>query len=397
MVLDLRTIYAVCAAACLVLGCVQLLAYTTGRFERWPLWWGASNLLLGFGCFGVALRDIAPDFVSVGLANSLTLAGYVALLIAIRVFADERINFLYYGVFTVVGSLPAFLIFNDGASYLPRIGYFSAIFFCCDLAIMREGLRLVRREKLVSGWILVGLFAPTALIFAGRAVLALMGRLDGDSLFDRPGPDQWLALTAAVFICLRGITIVLMASERSRNKLIELAHHDPLTGAMNRSGLADAFGRLEVVQQVGTAASLSVFLIDIDHFKTLNDTHGHAVGDRILLLFVQAAKTQLRAGDIVARQGGDEFVVVLERTAIGDAVHIAERIRVAFHDAVQREADLDILPTLSIGVTEGRAGRDDLEALLQGADEAVYRAKRDGRDRVEVRAPMPEGAAAAAA
>ncbi len=143
-----------------------------GRFERWPLWWGASNLLLGFGCFGVALRDIAPDFVSVGLANSLTLAGYVALLIAIRVFADERINFLYYGVFVIVGSLPAFLIFDGGASYLPRIAYLSIIFCCCDLAIMREGLRLVRREKLVSGWILVGLFLPTALIFAGRAVLA---------------------------------------------------------------------------------------------------------------------------------------------------------------------------------------------------------------------------------
>jgi diguanylate cyclase (GGDEF)-like protein len=396
MVLDLRTIYVVCAVACLVLGCVQLLAYATGRFERWPLWWGASNLLLGFGCFGVALRDIAPDFVSVGLANSLTLAGYVALLIAIRVFADERINFLYYGVFVIVGSLPAFLIFDGGASYLPRIAYLSIIFCCCDLAIMREGLRLVRREKLVSGWILVGLFLPTALIFAGRAVLALMGRLDGDSLFDRGGPDQWLALTAAVFICLRGITIVLMASERSRNKLIELAHHDPLTGAMNRSGLADAFGRLEV-QPLATAASLSVFLIDIDHFKTLNDTHGHAVGDRILLLFVHAARAQLRAGDIVARQGGDEFVVVLERTAIGDSVHIAERIRAAFRDAVRREAGLDILPTLSIGITEGRAGRDGLETLLQEADEAVYRAKRDGRDRIEVRPPIPEGAAVAAA
>ncbi|AYG60487.1 GGDEF domain-containing protein [Rhizobium jaguaris] len=397
MVLDLRTIYVVCAVACLVLGCVQLLAYATGRFERWPLWWGISNLLLGFGSFGVALRDIVPDFVSVGPANSLTLAGYVALLIAIRVFAAERVNLLYYGVFIILASSPTFLVFSDGASYLLRIAYFSAIFCCCDVAIMRQGLRLVRREKLVSGWILVGLFAPTALIFAGRSTLALIGRLDGDGLFDKAGPDQWLALTAAVFICLRGITIVLMASERSRNKLIELAHHDPLTGAMNRSGLADAFGRLEAMQRAGTAAPLSVFLIDIDHFKTLNDTHGHAVGDRILLLFVQAARTQLGAGDIVARQGGDEFVVVLESTAIDAAVHIAERIRAAFHEAVQREAGLRVLPTLSIGITEGRAGRDGLGALLQGADEAVYRAKRDGRDRVEVRPPVPEDAAVEAA
>jgi len=164
MVLDLRTIYVVCGFACLVLGCVQLLAFATGRFERWPLWWGGSNVLLGLGSLGVALRDIAPDFITVGVANSLTLAGYIALLAAIKIFAGKHINLRGYAAVIAIGSLPLFLVFDDGASYLPRIAYLSFVFSFCDLAIMREGYRLVRRETLVSGWILVGLFAPTSLI-----------------------------------------------------------------------------------------------------------------------------------------------------------------------------------------------------------------------------------------
>lgn len=387
MVLDLRTIYVVCGFACLVLGCVQLLAFATGRFERWPLWWGGSNVLLGLGSLGVALRDIAPDFITVGVANSLTLAGYIALLAAIKIFAGKHINLRGYAAVIAIGSLPLFLVFDDGASYLPRIAYLSFVFSFCDLAIMREGYRLVRRETLVSGWILVGLFAPTSLIFAGRATLALLGRLGGDGLFDKPSGDQWLALTAAVFICLRGITIVLMASERNRNKLIELAHHDPLTGAMNRSGLASAYTRL------AGRLPVAVFLIDIDHFKTLNDSHGHAVGDRILSLFVQVAKSQLGVRGIVARQGGDEFVLVVEYTTADEAVRLAQRIRAAFADAMSRESDLQISPTLSIGIAEGR---NSLERLLERADEAVYRAKRNGRDRVEFQT-QPEEAVEKAA
>jgi diguanylate cyclase (GGDEF)-like protein len=187
-----------------------------------------------------------------------------------------------------------------------------------------------------------------------------------------------MGVAAVAFICLRGIVLVMMAAERTRNELIALVRTDPLTGALNRAGLDASFAVLP------KTISVCALVIDVDHFKTLNDTHGHAVGDRVLQLFVAAARAEIRADDIVVRQGGDEFVVLLPKADLPAAVSVANRIRGAFQALVQAEMGLDMCPTLSIGAAEGQVGADGHAALLQQADEAVYRSKRGGRDRVEV-------------
>ncbi|MEZ2128402.1 GGDEF domain-containing protein [Sinorhizobium sp. CB9] len=382
MILDMRTIYLVCAVTCLVLGALQLLAYATGRFERWPKWWGISNLLLGLGSLAIAMRGIGPDVVSVELGNIATLCGYIALLIAIRVFSGTRVSLAPYGLVAFVGSLPIVFTLNDPSAYLTRIAYLSGIFACCDIAVMLEGVRLAKREKLVSAWILVGLFAPTAVMFAGRAFLAAIGNLGGNDILDNAGGlHQWMAITAAVFVALRGITIVLMASERGRNMLLELAHHDPLTGVMNRMGLQQMLE--EHAAGHGASGKLVVILIDVDRFKALNDTHGHAAGDRILRVFAELARGQLGVGDILARQGGDEFVAVLKNVSLEEAAATAEGIRKSFEERIAA-ASLKVRPTLSIGVAEGDAGAEGLAAIMHKADEALYRSKREGRNRVEI-------------
>lgn len=390
MILDMRTIYLVCAVTCLVLGVLQLVAYATGRFERWPKWWGISNVLLGLGSLAVAMRGIAPDVVSVEIGNIATLCGYIALLIAIRVFSGTRVSLAPYGLVALVGSLPIVFTMSDPSAHLTRIAYLSGIFACCDVAVMLEGVRLARREKLVSAWILVGLFAPTAVMFAGRALLAATGNFGGKDVFDNAaGLHQWMAVTAAVFVALRGITIVLMASERGRSMLIELAHHDPLTGVMNRMGLQQM---LEEHAGHGAPGKLAAILIDVDHFKTLNDTHGHAAGDQILRVFAELARGQLRAGDILARQGGDEFVAVLKNVSLKEAAVTAEGIRKSFEERIAA-ANLKVQPTLSIGVAEGDVGGESLAAIMHRADEALYRSKREGRNRVEINYKAEKAAA----
>jgi diguanylate cyclase (GGDEF)-like protein len=387
MVLDLRTIYVVCALVCLVIGLLQVLAYATGAFERWSAWWGASNLLVGIGSLGIGLRDHIPNLLSVTLANVVTVVGYIALLVAVRLFSRRRLNRFFLAVATAAAVFPFLFLLGNPDAFNARIAFGSVVCATIDLAILVEGVRLARGERLASAWILVGLFLTTAVIFAGRAWLAATGKLSGDSLFAGGGVHQWLAVTASVFVALRGITIVLMASERNRNRLMELAHHDPLTGALNRSGLDAAFARLSAA-----ANPISALVIDIDHFKALNDTHGHAVGDRILCSFAAAARSQLAPQDILARQGGDEFVVILCRTALENAVEVAEGVRQAFHAALQYEVGLIVLPTLSIGVATARMGQDSLTDMLQWADEAVYRSKRGGRDRVEAYEPERDAA-----
>lgn len=376
MLLDLRTIYFIVAVSCFVLGILQLAAYATGRFERWPLWWGLSNLLVGVGSFLVALRNLVPTSVSIDGGNIVTIAGYMLMLFAVRVFSGRKLDQRSFWLAIFLVSVPVALFVSDPSAVSARLLYISVICCLCDLAVAREAISIVRREKLYSAALLVGLYACTAAIFAVRSILAATGEIGGPDPFGANVVHSWMAVSAVAFIMLRSMAMVLMAAERSRNQLMELAHHDPLTGALNRGGLAQHLPALG-------SQPVSLLIIDIDHFKQLNDRHGHAAGDDILRLFASVARGIMRSSDLLARQGGDEFLAVLKNISCEDAVAIAERIRLAFAAAVMQRPDLAIFPTLSIGVAARCENDRDFERLIHKADEALYRSKREGRNRVE--------------
>lgn len=382
VLLDLRTIYLAGALTCVILGFVQLSAYATGRFERWPLWWGLSNILIGLGLIGVGLRGSIPDIISIPLANTVSWTGYLLILFGVRSFAGRPARPLLYLLAIAAAAVPLFL-WNEPEGFAKRVVLIAVLVMVCDVLLVREGLLLWRREQLVSGAILAALFAPTVVLFAIRGYLAATGRL-GTEMFPTDTTSQWLTATGTAFLLLRGSALLLLAAERSRNRLVTIAQHDPLTGAMNRSGLERAM--TQIAEDAGRRPGrLTLLLIDIDHFKSLNDTHGHAAGDRILQLFAEAARSELRASDVLARHGGDEFVALLPHMSAKDAVPVANRIRAAFARALFDWDGAPLRqPTLSIGVAEGDAASDELETLLQHADEALYRSKRLGRDRVQV-------------
>lgn len=131
---------------------------------------------------------------------------------------------------------------------------------------------------------------------------------------------------------------------------------------------------------------VSLIVIDLDHFKAINDTHGHTMGDDVLRLFATTARDDLRTGDTLARYGGDEFVAMLPHTGGDEALALAERIRVAFANATGALVALAVQPTLSVGIATGSLADDTLDTILQRADEALYRSKREGRNRVRVAA-----------
>ncbi len=382
VLLDLRTIYLAGALTCVILGFVQLSAYATGRFERWPLWWGLSNVLIGLGLIGVGLRGVIPDILSIPLANTVSWTGYLLILFGVRSFARRPPRPLLYLLAVAAAAIPLFL-WNEPDGFAKRVVLVAVLVMTCDALLVREGLLLWRRERLVTGAILAALFAPTVVLFAIRGYLAATGQL-GTEMFPTDNTSQWLTATGTAFLLLRGSALLLLAAERNRNQLVAIAQHDPLTGAMNRSGLERAMARI-AADASKRPSRLTLLLIDIDHFKSLNDTHGHAAGDRILQLFAEAARSELRASDVLARHGGDEFVALLPHMPTKDAVRVANRIRAAFARALADWGGAPLRqPTLSIGVAEGDAAGDELETLLQHADEALYRSKRLGRDRVQV-------------
>jgi diguanylate cyclase (GGDEF)-like protein len=183
------------------------------------------------------------------------------------------------------------------------------------------------------------------------------------------------------------ITIVGRAYNRVREQLSSLVLTDSLTGCENRRGFDQALAR-EVARATRAGSDLSLLAIDVDHFKAVNDTHGHMAGDIVLREFGALLLRAARTGDIVARTGGEEFCIVLPDTSAAGALQLATRLCDGIR-AYHFESGLHNLRlTASIGVVsesglKGNA-RDNADKLKAHADEALYAAKRSGRDRVRV-------------
>ena len=159
------------------------------------------------------------------------------------------------------------------------------------------------------------------------------------------------------------------------------ATHDPLTGIWNRSAILDIVGR-EVHLAKRNRKPLSLALVDIDNFKLVNDTYGHAAGDTVLIEVVRRIQSALRHYDAVGRYGGEEFVVIMPGVNRRRAFKIAERLRIRVAENPYSVMKKRIAVTLSVGIAaEARPG--NMKSLLQSADEALYRAKESGRNRVE--------------
>jgi diguanylate cyclase (GGDEF)-like protein len=162
------------------------------------------------------------------------------------------------------------------------------------------------------------------------------------------------------------------------------ATRDPLTGALNRGAVCDVLGAA-LRRAAETREPISTLLIDIDHFKHINDEHGHPAGDEVLREVVRRLGKELRAGDRIGRYGGEEFVVVLPGCDAGAALTVAERLRCAMAGERFAWASGSLAVTASFGVSTWNEG-DSLESLLTRADQGLYEAKRSGRNRVALRA-----------
>jgi diguanylate cyclase (GGDEF)-like protein/PAS domain S-box-containing protein len=179
--------------------------------------------------------------------------------------------------------------------------------------------------------------------------------------------------------------------ESLNRRLREEALHDPLTGLHNRRFFEEAAAR-DVARAIRRGEALSIAMIDIDHFKAINDTHGHAAGDRVLRQIATILRAGVRASDLLCRFGGEEFVAVLAGASLEHACEIADQWRASIAASrIDSGAGATIGCTISIGVAQLSGDQaDTVELVLQRADGALYEAKRQGRDRVVgTEAPPP--------
>lgn len=238
------------------------------------------------------------------------------------------------------------------------------IIVICTLAVLRLALKGSREARIyLLGWV-----APMVLLLG--FILRFLG-VTPDSL--RPSPIL-LAYAAALESLVLGWGIAERAHQyrQARDEALYVAEHDALTGTLNR----DALGPLLDAATTGPGPSTLLYL-DVDHFKSINDRHGHGVGDQVLRRLAERCRGELRGVDALARLGGEEFVAVLSDLGLDEAERVAERIRVA----VAGDPAAIVPATVSIGVAVHAAG-ESVEAWMQRADQALYAAKQAGRNRV---------------
>lgn len=336
---------------------------------------------IGFWAVSLAMTFVAgtlfsttgklPVPVSTTLPSMmLYLAPYVSLLGTQRFFGAPS-NHLPWALLIGPAALTSMWFTYGDPDYGARLQLSSSVLVLLCAAHVRLMWRHGRHTLAgrIALAVLVCSGAVQALRFASTLVYPA-----GQNAMDASPQNVAYLVTFSFTIVLFAISHVLLVNDRLRSELEHAATHDSLTDAYTRRYMGEALQH-ELARCQRHNRVMSLMLMDIDHFKAVNDASGHLAGDRVLIEFVAKTNALLRADDLLGRYGGEEFVVLLPETPLEVAQVVAERVRAAMAGQPG--------PTVSIGVTTSLVKGDSVDALLARADAAMYRAKALGRNRVE--------------
>jgi diguanylate cyclase (GGDEF)-like protein len=337
--------------------------------------WALGNLIVSLG-LALTKLDVPQPIHAVGGFGVLAF-GLGLVLRGLRVYANATLHWRWIAVMVALPLLYTTWFTYVDPSLRARLclsGYYFAVLnWLCAVVLARSG-----------GW------RGVAVSVTGFALLGVALFMHGTyMLFHADASDQhtsfMLALSllaiplAQVCICFG---LILMVMWRYAERLRQLSTLDPLTGALNRAGL-EIQGRRVAQRTLRGGRSLAVMMIDADHFKQINDTYGHPVGDEVLRHLARLLKTELRPHDLLARYGGEEFVLVLDGLNLQDALKVADRVRRRIEEELVGVEKISVRYTASLGVASSDDHGHDLIRLISAGDAAMYNAKRSGRNRVE--------------
>lgn len=342
--------------------------------------WGAGLWVHSAAYVLFALRGTISDWASVVLANGMLAATFALMLEGLRRFYQQPPRrWLDWSPVAVVLLGFAVLLHDIQA----RVA-FGAVALGFQLALV-IGL-LARRWKTTPGrgkHFVVAAFAAFGLMLLGRLAVALLGRMDIASITDSNSVQAATFVLASVTMVLASFGMVVMTRDQADGRNLALALQDELTTLHNRRYVQQTLAQ-HIAQARRLQRPLSLLMLDIDHFKRVNDSHGHLSGDKVLQEVAACIVERVRAQDTVGRWGGEEFVVILPDTDVAGARTLAEQLRVAVERRRFTALDGQALAlTISIGLHALSGDGEDNEDMVGAADRALYLAKENGRNRVE--------------
>ncbi|MFK0383212.1 MULTISPECIES: GGDEF domain-containing protein [Rhizobium/Agrobacterium group] len=341
------------------------------------LYFAAGFIATGTGTILIAMRGDIASFLSIEVGNTLTLAAFGFWLAGLMTFEQRKLA---------------------GWIAIPALIWIAGMF----LQPVRENM--VSRILLYQGCAAIGYFMLAAIVLkkdapnqgnrkALAAILVFQAVSSAITAFfvlpkDMSSSHAIPLTVPLAFSSALGFTAIIMISakimmEETERRLNRLAMTDHLTGVLNRRGLAEEFDRIK--SRVPAAASHVVLTVfDIDHFKKINDRHGHQAGDAVLVHFCHLAAKIINERGLFVRMGGEEFALICAADDPAQAIILAENIRMALCKSPILAEGQQIQVTVSAGIADSVIGEADLNKLLTEADRALYSAKKSGRNRTVV-------------
>lgn len=382
--LDIRTMMVMISAMTLLLsGLLALAGLHAGNIRGMRQWALAS--LCGSMSFGLAYPQLGPSGTWVVVYGALLMtAGMCLQFYGIKAFKGESCS----GRMVLALVLLPVLVFAENLwlvmispNVQARVVANSLVFAVINAASARALLVSAEQPLRTAYWLTGAAFAVQTVVLLVRAGMVWSAPPGSYGLYaSMPINPVTFFIASVTQLCLT-FGFVLMLNYRMAMDLQKLAARDVLTGALNRRSLETEFVRI-ATHHVRSGDALAVMLLDVDHFKRVNDTYGHGTGDQVLQSLAAVINNAVRDCDYFARYGGEEFCIVMPSTNEAKGLIVAERIRQACEQLLITANDAMLRITVSIGVADSAQMGYSFAALTMAADQAMYSAKRGGRNKV---------------
>ena len=345
--------------------------------------WALGRVCLTLALVAFALRPVTPLVPSVLTATGLLIAGLHFVWqgnLAFMKRSSPRLV-IVVGLYGVV--LMGMVYWSSvELNFMARTVLSAMIFITFDWLFVRALWPREGDEVYFFGKLMALAFVLSGCAQIVRAVVALSGG-SGHTLLEPAAATQMGLMTAIVMSLISAMAYMAIIMEFLKKDLVRQAERDPLTGVFNRRAF-HAVGNHILARSRRDGRAVSLLILDLDHFKSVNDTHGHWAGDTVLRRVVDLVQGVLRAQDVLVRLGGEEFAMMLPATVQSEALHVAERIRKVIEAELFEIGAGAIRVTTSLGVTSISTMSDnhEIDDLIKRADIALYQAKDEGRNRV---------------